>query len=90
MDLINCRRVIEQSHRRVTHRSDHRQLVGDFGELGHEFSHVHARDLGAHPFEDTFDVVGNIILGVPQIQVTGAALHVKHDHALGLAKSWTA
>src|SRR5262249_41288463 len=40
--------------------------------------------------EDALDVGGDVVLGVPQVEVTGAALEVEEDDALGLAEAGAA
>ncbi len=78
--------MVKQSHRGVAHRADQRDLVEDLRELGHQLGHLDAGKLGIDRLEDTADLVGNVILGVPKVEVTGAALKIEKDDALGLLK----
>ena len=42
-------------------------------------------DLGVDRLEGALDVVGDVVLGVPEVEVARPALEVEHDDALGLA-----
>ena len=84
--LVNSRRVVEQSHRRVAHRSDQGSFVEDLRELRQELRYLHARELGIDRLENAADLVGNIILWIPEIKVTGTSLKIEQDKALGLAE----
>ena len=83
--LINRGRVIEQAVGRVADRTDQRELVRDLGQFRHQFRDLHAGQSGVDRIEDASDVIGDVRLGVPQVEMAGAALQEDHDHALGLA-----
>ncbi len=87
---VDRRRVIEQSDRSVTHRSDHRELVVLSRQLRHVLGELNTRQLRGDRLEHTLDVVRNVRLRVPQVQVTRTTLQVQHDHVLRLAESRTA
>ena len=87
---VDRRGVIEQTDRRVAHRTDHRELVVDRRQLRHVLGELNTGQLRVDRLEDTLDVVGHVRLRVPQVQVTRATLQVQHDHVLGLAESGSA
>ena len=88
--LVDGGGVVEQADRRVAHRADHRDLVVDLGELRQQLGELDAGHLGVDRLEDAADVVGDVVLGVPQVEVAGAALEVEQDDALGLAEAGAA
>ncbi len=88
--LIDGRRMVEQADRGVAHRADHRELVGDLGELRQQLRELEAAGLRGNRLENALDVGGNIFLWVPQVEVAGAALEVDEDDALGFAEAGTA
>ena len=88
--LVDGRRVVEQADRRIAHRADQRHLVVDLGELRQQLGELDAGQLGVDRLEDAADVVRNVVLGVPQVEVAGAALEVEEDDALGLAEAGAA
>src|SRR5208282_2046659 len=49
------------------------------------FCDIDARHLGGDLLEDALDVVRDILLGVPEIEVAGTSLEIDHDDTLGLA-----
>ena len=55
------------------------------GELGQDLGDLDAGHLGVDRLEGAADVVGDVLLGVPEVEVAGPALEVDHDDALGLA-----
>src|SRR5262249_41900748 len=65
-------------------------LVGDLGELGQDLGDVDARGLGWDGLENAADLVGHVVLGVPEVEMAGASLEIDHDDALGLAPAGTA
>ena len=88
--LIDRGGVVEESVRRVAHRTDHGELVVDLGELGQDLGEVRAGNFGGDRLEGTLHIVGNVLLRVPKVEVTGSALQVNHDDALGLAPTGSA
>src|SRR5262249_20147325 len=55
-----------------------------------QFRELDAGQLGVDRLEDALDLVRHVVLGVPQVEVAGAALEVDDDDALGLAEAGTA
>ena len=82
--LIDGGGVVEEPVGRVAHRSDEGELVGDLSEFRQDFGHLDAGDLGRDGLEDASDVVGDILLGVPEVEMAGPSLEIDHDDALGL------
>ena len=79
------RRVIEQSRRRVAHRTDQRGLIYLFGQQRHDFSEI---DAGHHRFDGlelAAHIRGCVRLRVPNVNMTGATLQEYKDDALGPA-----
>ena len=79
--------MIEQTVGRVRHRPDHRELVVHLRQTRQVLGEFDAGNLGRDGFELAFNVVRNVFLGIPQIQVTRATLKIDHDDRLGLAPS---
>ena len=88
--LVDRGRVIEQADRRVAHRAEHRHLVGHLGQLRQQLRELETLGFGVDGLEDAADVVGHIVLGIPQIEMARSALEIDEDHALGLAEAGTA
>ena len=89
--LVDRGRVVEQPVRRVAHRADHRELVGDLRRACGRISVTWMPGiLVAIGLNDAADVVRHVFLGVPQVEMARAALEVDHDDALGLAPAGTA
>jgi hypothetical protein len=84
-DLVDGRGVIEEAVRHIAHRTDHRELVVDLREIGQDFGEIDAGNLRADVRERAADFVRHIFLGIPEIQVTGAALKIDEDDALRLS-----
>ena len=82
--LVDRGRVVEQPVGRVAHRPDERELVGDLRELGQDLGHLDAGHLGGDWLEHASDIVGDVFLGVPEVEMAGPALQVEHDDAFGL------
>ena len=88
--LVNGGRVVEQSDRRVAHRADQRDLVVDLGELWQHFGELRTPgSLVSIGLKTLRDVVGNVVLGVPKVEVAGTSLEVEQDNALRLTPSRT-
>jgi hypothetical protein len=68
VELVNGGRVIEQPDRRVAHRPDHGELVVHLRQLGEDFRELHPRQLGVDRLEDAFDIIRDVVLGIPQIR----------------------
>ncbi len=85
VNLIDRGGVVEEADRRVAHRADERELVGDLIDLGEQFGHVHAGRLGRDALENAADVVGHIVFGIPQVEVARSALQINQDHAFRAA-----
>ncbi len=89
-DLVDGCRVVEKAVRGVAHRTDHGELVVHLGEVRKNFREVHPWDFGWDVLEGASDVVGDIFLGVPKVEVTWAALEIDHHDALGLVPACAA
>src|SRR5262249_41428627 len=73
--------------RRVAHRADHGELVIHLRQLRQNFGELHPRKFRVDRLEDATDVVGNVVLRVPQIEVAGPSLQIDQNYALGLGKT---
>src|SRR5262249_14379427 len=73
--------------RRVAHRAEQRRLVDGAREPGQEFGEADAGQDRVDGREGAADALGRLVLGVPEIEVAGAALKVDHDHALSAAET---
>ncbi len=89
-DLINRRRVIEQSIRRVAHRTNHRELVVHLREFRQNFGEIDARNFCGNRFECAANVIGHVLFWVPQIKMARATLEINHHDILGRAPTGTA
>ena len=87
--LVDRRRVIEQPVGRIAHRPDEGELVGDLRQLGQDLGHLDAGNLGRDRLEHAADVVRNVFLGVPEVEMARTSLQIEHDDALGLAPAGT-
>ncbi len=81
--------MIEQSIGRVAHGADHGHLVVDLGQLGKEFREMRTRNASRNALEDASHVIGNIGLGVPEVDVTRTTLEIDQNHALGPSPTGT-
>ena len=88
--LVHRRGVIEETHRRVAHRTDKGEFVGYLSDVGQQLGNLHARNLGLDRLEDALDIGGASLLGVPEVQVARSTLQVDQDNALGLAPAGAA
>ena len=82
--------MVEQPMGCVTHRANHRHLVVDLGESRQQLGEMNSRNLGRNAIEDALDVIGNIFLRIPQIDMTRPTLQVEHDDAIGLGPTGSA
>src|SRR5204863_7812454 len=64
--------------------------VQHLGELGHDLGDFDAGQLGVDGLEDAANVVGDIVLGIPEVEMAGPTLEVDQDDALGFAESGAA
>ncbi|MEY5015107.1 MAG: hypothetical protein RIS92_1465 [Verrucomicrobiota bacterium] len=89
-DLVDGRRVVEETVWRVAHRADHGKLVVHLGKVRQDFRVVDSGDFGRDVFECAPDVIGDVFLGVPEVEVAWSTLEVDHDDALGLVPTCAA
>jgi len=82
--------VVEKANRGIAHRPKHGEPVIHLSQFGQKLGKVNARDLGGDGFENAFDIGGDIIFGIPKVQVTGAPLEVNQNNALSLPKTGSA
>ena len=59
-------------------------------ELWHEFRELHTGNRRVDRIEDTFNVVRDACLWIPQIQMTRSALQIEQDHAFRCAETFAA
>ena len=77
--------MIEKPVRGVAHRPDRGELIVHLGEFGQDFGEVNPRDLGRNGLEGRTDLIRDVFLGIPEVEMTRPPLQVEQDHALGLA-----
>ena len=83
--LVDGGRVVEQANRCVAQRADHRKPIVQLGEQWQIFRELDTGDLGRNGLEHAFDIVRDIFLGIPQVEMAGAALKVKQNNTLRFA-----
>ena len=82
--LVDGGGVVEEAVGGVAHRADHREAVVAVGQQRQILGVLNAGELRGDVLEDTADVVGHVLLRIPQVEMARAPLEVDHDHALGL------
>ena len=83
MDLVDSSCVVEQTNRRVAHRTDQRELISLLANLWQRFNEVHSRHFTVDSIKHAANVIRYVVFRIPQIQMTWATLKVKQDDALG-------
>ena len=89
-DLVDRGGVVEEPVGGVAHRADHGELVVHLRHLRDDFGEVGTGDFRRDGLERAADFVGDVFLGIPEVEVRGAALEVNHNDALGFAPAGAA
>ena len=77
--------MIEKPVRGVAHRPNRGELIVHLGEFGQNLGEVDPRNLSRNGLEGGTNLIRDVFLGIPEIEMTRPPLQVKQDHALGLA-----